>query len=203
MSPIKPQTTPGSLGNWIHLCVDMQRIFSEPTPWHVPWMARVSPEVVELAGRFPARNIFTRFITPVSADAVPGMWKVYYDKWTDMTRERLPRGLLGLVPELTALVPPGRIFDKMTYSPWVDGRLHRLLQRDAVATLVITGGETGVCVLAAVLGAIDLGYRVIIARDAICSADDDTHDASLALLENRFSVQLTLKTTDEILRLLS
>lgn len=87
----------------------------------------------------------------------------------------------------------------MTYSPWVDGRLHRNLQNEAVDTLVVTGGETDVCVLAAVLGAIDLGYRVIVAKDAVCSADDDTHDASLELLANRFSVQATLNTTEEIL----
>jgi len=23
---------------WIHLCIDMQRMSAEDTPWHVPWM---------------------------------------------------------------------------------------------------------------------------------------------------------------------
>jgi hypothetical protein len=31
------------LGNWRHICVDMQRMFAEDTPWHVPWMKEVSP----------------------------------------------------------------------------------------------------------------------------------------------------------------
>ncbi|MFW8641993.1 cysteine hydrolase family protein [Rhizobium beringeri] len=83
------------------------------------------------------------------------------------------------VPSLKALVPPGRIFDKMTYSPWTTGELLRVLTGEGIETLAISGGETDVCVLAAALGAIDLGYRVILLKDAVCSGADDTHDASL------------------------
>jgi hypothetical protein len=52
---------------------------------------------------------------------------------------------------------------------------------------------------ATTLGAIDLGYRVILLNDAICSGADETHDASLELLGDRFSVQLELMTTNEFL----
>jgi nicotinamidase-related amidase len=55
-------------------------------------------------------------------------------------------------------------------------------------------------VLATVLGAIDLGYKVILLRDAVCSGADDTHDASLELLASRFSVQVEVLTTEEFLR---
>ncbi len=48
-------------------------------------------------------------------------------------------------------------------------------------SLVITGAETDVCVLAAVLDAVDLGYRVVLATDARCSSSDETHDALLTL----------------------
>lgn len=56
------------------------------------------------------------------------------------------------MPSLQALLPPARIFDKMTYSPWVDGRLNAHLRQEGVGTVVVTGGETDVCVLATVLG---------------------------------------------------
>ncbi|MGZ2504331.1 nicotinamidase-related amidase [Rhizobium beringeri] len=49
------------------------------------------------------------------------------------------------------------------------------------------------------MGAIDLGYRVIVLRDAVCSGADETHDASLEVLGDRFSVQLDLLTTEEFL----
>ncbi|MBY5323309.1 cysteine hydrolase family protein [Rhizobium johnstonii] len=189
----------GEVGEWRHLCVDMQRMFAEDTPWHVPWMARISPQIEELAGRHPAQTIFTRFLPPEHADDMPGKWRDYYQKWWMMTGEHLPRGFIDLASSLVSLVPPARHFDKRTYSPWIDGRLHPILQSERVDTLVITGGETDVCVLATTLGAIDLGYRVIVLRDAVCSGADDTHDASLELLHDRFSVQLELMKTEEFL----
>jgi nicotinamidase-related amidase len=185
--------------NWVHLCIDMQRIFAEDTPWHVPWMACVSDEIVELAERFPERTIFTRFITPERARDMPGMWKSYYEKWEEMTRGVLETPLLDVVPDLAHLVPPARIFDKMTYSPWTSGELHSALAKDGVDTVVITGGETDVCVLAAVIGGVELGYKVILLKDAVCSGADNTHDAALELLGGRFSAQVEIvKTADFI-----
>ena len=60
----------------VHLCIDMQRIFAPGGLWAAPWMERVLPVVVELAGRFPERTIFTRFIPPQRPDDMPGMWQV-------------------------------------------------------------------------------------------------------------------------------
>ncbi|MBY2926406.1 cysteine hydrolase [Rhizobium leguminosarum] len=186
--------------HWIHLCIDMQRMFAENTPWHVPWMKEVSPRIQEISQRYPQRTVFTRFVPPKRAEDMHGMWRSYYEKWDTMTLERLGPDMVDLVPSLKALVPPARIFDKMTYSPWTTGELHRVLAGEGVQTLAISGGETDVCVLAAALGAIDLGYRVILLKDAVCSGADDTHDASLELLGDRFSVQLEISSTEDVLR---
>lgn len=184
---------------WAHLCIDMQRMFDEETAWNVPWMAKVSGQIEELAARMPKRTIFTRLIPPRSASQMPGAWKSYYEKWDQMTLNRLPRELVDLLPALARFVPPARVFDKRTYSPWVDGRLHHLLVQDGVDTLIVTGGETDVCVLATVVGAIDLGYRVLIPHDAVCSGADSTHDSTLELLGARFSVQVEMTSTQELL----
>ena len=184
---------------WVHLCIDMQRMFAADTPWHVPWMRDVSPQVQEVARRHPQRTVFTRFVPPKRAQDMPGMWRSYYEKWDNMTLDRLGRDMVDLVPSLRALVPPARIFDKTTYSPWTTGELHRVLAGEGIETLAISGGETDVCVLAAALGAIDLGYRVILLKDAVCSGADETHDASLELLGDRFSVQLEISSTEEFL----
>ncbi|GAA3065499.1 cysteine hydrolase [Rhizobium viscosum] len=188
-----------AIGEWRHLCVDMQRMFAEDTPWRVPWMERVCPQVEEMAGRYPSRTIFTRFVPPGHAEEMPGKWQDYYKKWWMMTGKHLPTEFIDLAAPLASLVPPARTFDKRTYSPWVDGRLHDGLQSERVTCLVITGGETDVCVLATTIGAIDLGYQVIVLKDAVCSSADETHDASLELLGDRFSVQLELLTTEEFL----
>ena len=55
-------------------------------------------------------------------------------------------------------------------------------------------------VLGTVLGAVDVGYRVIIVRDAICSSSSDQgHDALMEVYHSRFSEQIETANADEIL----
>ncbi|MBB4144469.1 cysteine hydrolase family protein [Rhizobium rhizoryzae] len=185
--------------NWIHLCIDMQRMFAEDTPWHVPWMKEVLSQVEEVARWRPDRTVFTRFVPPKRASDMLGMWHDYYRKWDMMTLDRLGPSMVDLVPSLKVLVPPARIFDKMTYSPWTTGELDRVLRAEGIDAVAISGGETDVCVLAAAMGAIDLGYHVILLKDGVCSGADQTHDASLELLGDRFSVQLEILSTEAFL----
>ena len=187
-------------GNWIHLCIDMQRMFAEETPWHVPWMTKASPAIAEIVERFPERTVFTRFVPPTNPREMGGAWRDYYRKWESMTLGLMGQELVDIVPQLRRFAPPARIFDKMTYSPWLGNRLNSILRNESVETLVITGGETDVCVLATVLGAVDLGYHVKVVKDALCSGDDDTRDASLELLGGRFSVQVEIIGAEEFLR---
>jgi len=191
----------GSLvkGKWLHLCVDMQRMFEERTDWHVPWMEAISGRVLMLVEMEPARTVFTCFIPPPSIDQAAGAWREYYARWPDMTLEALQRESLDIVPQLACHVPPARVFRKRVYSPWTTGELHRVLCNEQVETLIVSGAETDVCVLATVLGAIDLGYRVVVVADAVCSGDDRTHDAALNIFANRFSAQLRICTLEELL----
>ena len=177
----------------------MQRLFSEDGPWPTPWMARVLPQAVKLAERYPDRTIFTRFVTPVRPEDMPGMWRSYYERWPEATRERLDPRLLELMHPLAVLVPPAIVIDKPVYSAFSGHRLQELLSRRRADTLILSGTETDVCVLATALGAIDYGYRVIIARDAVCSSSDSGHDSLLKLFEQRFSHQLRTADTEEIL----
>lgn len=183
----------------IHLCVDMQRLFAEPTEWQTPWMDRILPEVLRLVEADPARTLFTRFIPARNADAAPGTWRRYYQRWPAMTREALPPGLLDLLDPLPGFVPPARLFDKPAYSPWLHGNLHGLLQRLGADTCIVSGGETEICVLATLLGGIDRGYRVVLAEDALCSSADQTHDAMMSIYHSRFGMQLELAGVDEII----
>jgi nicotinamidase-related amidase len=177
----------------------MQRMFAEDTAWHTPWMPRVIPRVRRLAEARPDRTVFTRFIPASHPGEGRGTWKHYYERWPSMTLEHLHPGLIDLVPELASLVPPGQVVDKRVYSPWMDTALHASLQERGADTIVITGSETDVCVLATVLGAVDRGYRVVVASDAICSSADETHDASLQLYQGRYGQQVEIATIDEIL----
>jgi nicotinamidase-related amidase len=184
----------------VHLCIDMQRIFSSDGPWATPWMERVLPVVAEIAGRFPERTVFTRFITPPRPTDMPGMWRRYYERWRETTRERLDPGLLELMPPLARLVPPATIIEKTRYSGFAEPGLLTHLRNRGADGLIVTGSETDVCVLATVLGAVDLGYRVIVVRDAICSSSDEGHDALLRVYHGRYTEQIETASAEEVLR---
>ena len=190
----------GSLGaEAVHLCIDMQTLFAERTDWHVPWIERVLPKMEQLSAAHPDRNVFTRFVTPQKAEDAKGSWRRYYDRWANLTGEVIEPRLIELVPSLKRMVPPGMVVDKQHYSPFVEPVLHEHLQQRGIETLVISGSETDVCVLSTVLGAVDLGYRVIIASDALCSVSDESHDALLTLYRNRFGQQIEAADVDTII----
>lgn len=190
----------GPLGaHCVHLCVDMQRLFAEETDWHMPWMQRVCPVVERIAGHAPHRTIFTRFIPAAHPGEGQGTWRRYYRRWASMTLERIGADMVELMPELRRFAPPAEVVDKYVYSPWMNTSLHDRLCRRGTDTLIVTGGETDICVLATVLGAIDHGYRVIIAVDALCSSSDGAHDASMRVYLTRYGQQVETATADVIL----
>jgi nicotinamidase-related amidase len=162
-------------------------------------MERVLPTVATIAEFAPDRTIFTRFVTPLRPEDMPGTWRIYYERWRETTRERLDPGLLDLMPPLKRLVPPALVIDKPVYSAFAGSALHRVLRTRGTTTLVVTGSETDVCVLATVLGAIDHGYRVIVVTDGVCSSSDEGHDALLSLYAQRFSYQLETADSETIL----
>jgi nicotinamidase-related amidase len=178
----------------IHLCVDMQRMFAGATEWQMPWLPRVLPNIVAITEARPSHTIFTRFIPAKEPGAGYGMWKHYYERWRMMTVEKLGTEMVDLVPELARFVPPAHVFDKYVYSPWTGSSLHLELHQAGIDTLVITGGETDVCVLSTVLGAIDWGFRVILVTDALCSSANETHDAMMDIYLNRFGQQVETVT---------
>src|SRR5712671_2355170 len=176
----------------VHLSIDMQNIFAPGGVWETPWMERVLPLIVEIAARHPARTVFTRFITPVHADDRPGRWRRYFQKWYRATRAELPASELDLVPALRRFAPPAEIIDKPAYSAFHESPLASFLSEMGIGTLVVTGAETDVCVLATVLDAVDLGFRVVLVEDALCSSSDAGHDALTTLYRTRYSEQIEL-----------
>ena len=184
----------------VHLCIDMQQLFSSGGPWATPWMERVLPVVPEIATRFPERTVFTRFITPRRPEDMPGMWQRYYQRWRDTTQEHIDSRLLKLVPPLERLVPPATVIDKTRYSAFVGSQLLAHLRDREADGLIVTGSETDVCVLATVLGAVDLNYRVIVVRDAICSSSDEGHEALLKVYHGRYSEQIETADAEDVLR---
>jgi nicotinamidase-related amidase len=183
----------------LHLCIDMQRLFAEDTAWRTPWMNRVLPKVVEICAAHPDRNWFTRFIPPASPDETEGVWREYWIKWRAMTLNQIGEEMVDLIEELRPFAARGRVFDKRLYSPWLDPELEAAIRGQGVDTLIITGAETDVCVLATVLGGVDRGLRIIVVTDALCSSSDESHDALIDLYGRRYSAQIETVDTATLL----
>jgi nicotinamidase-related amidase len=186
------------ISNAVHLSVDMQNLFAAGGMWATPWMERVLPAIVATAELNPPRTVFTRFVTPLRAEDRAGRWQRYFTKWDCATRSRLPSSQLEIVAPLFRLIPPATVIDKPAYSAFAESALTAFLRDKNVDTLIITGSETDVCVLATVLDAVDLGFRVIVVEDALCSSFDQGHDALMTLYRNRFSEQIELMTQAQV-----
>jgi nicotinamidase-related amidase len=194
----RPKAQIEPVTNAVHLCIDMQNIFAKGGVWETPWMERVLPAIVALTALNPERTIFTRFITPETPDQRPGRWQHYFQRWRRATRAELPSRQLDLVPELERFAPPAFIVDKPGYSAFTSPKLYRFLIERKVGTVILSGTETDVCVLATALAAVDLGFRVVIVEDALCSSLDAGHDALMTLYRNRFSEQIDLVELDDL-----
>ena len=183
----------------IHVCVDMQDLFALDTAWHTPSIPEILPNIERLVRHRPERTVFTRFTTPKSAGQATGHWQAYYRRWRSVTTAVMDPSMLDLVTELRPFAPPARIVDKPTYSAFGSRAFRDLLRGEGRATLICSGVETDVCVLATVMSAMDLGYRVIVVADACHSSVAASHEAAMELVYRRFEDQIEIGSTDEVI----
>lgn len=173
----------------------MQNLLGPQGPWAAKWAERVMPAVVSLVEHAPARTMFTRFIPPATLEEATGAWRDFYRKWEGLTLTRIDPHALELMDALRLFVPPARVIDKRRYSAFSTPEKEAALKTLRASAIIVSGAESDMCVLATVLAAVDLGYPVIVAGDAVCSSADPTHNAVQQLYHSRFSQQVqTLET---------
>lgn len=190
----------GPLGaNALHVAIDMQRLFAETTAWHTPALAAIIPVVTAISERFAEQTLFTRFITPRTPTEAHGAWRHYFQHWRSVALDTLDPALLALVEPLSRLAPPAAVIDKTAYSAFTAPAFAAALAERRVDTLIVSGVETDVCVLATVLDAIDAGYRVIVVADAVASFSAAGHRAVLEAVLPRFDQQVETVSATELL----
>jgi len=183
----------------VHVVIDMQRLFAEGTHWNVPTLPDVLPPIQKLIEHRPERVVFTRFITPPSLPAAPDGWQEFYRHWPQLTQDRLPPGILDLVAPLAKRATPAKLVDKEGFSSFSGRAFHAVLRNLEAKTLVLSGVETDVCVLATAVEAVDRGYRVVVAADAVTSFSAAAHRAVLDHVLPRFEYRIDIASTAEIL----
>ena len=183
----------------VHVAVDVQRMFLEPTRWHVAGLPGILPNIATLARARATRTLFTRFVPPLRASDAIGRWRRYYDHWGEFTGERLAADMIDVVPALATEAARAAIVDKPTYSAFeAEEFCGRLAALDAEA-VIFSGVETDVCVLATLLGAVDRGLRAIAVSDALASGSATAHEAVLRTLLPRLGQQVEIASTADVL----
>ena len=82
-----------------------------------------------------------------------------------------------VMPALQPLVDDP-VFVKTTSSPFASTDMERYLRDNHIETLVVTGAVAGYCVNTTVRAGSDLGFKMIVARDAVLGFDMPDDDLS-------------------------
>lgn len=183
----------------LHVAIDMQRLFAEATEWRVATLAGIIAPVLALARTHPRQTLFTRFMTPSRIEDAAGDWHRFYARWPSVIGDRMDAAMLDLIEPFPGLAPPAEVYDKTAYSAFLNSDFVAALSRRMTRTLVLTGVETDVCVLATALDAVDRGFHVVVASDAVTSASVSGHRAAFDAIYPRFDQQIEVATTAEII----
>ena len=183
----------------VHVAIDMQIFFAENSEWAAQATLDIEPEVATIAAHCPHRTIFTRFLTPHSADVAKGQWRPYYKRWKSVLAKNNDPAIFDLLPTLKPYAPPALVVDKYTYSAFETAGFAMALETLKADTLIFTGVESDVCVLGTALTAIDRGFRVILINDALASSSPRGHDAVMQHVFTRFDQQVEIIDTKNIL----
>jgi nicotinamidase-related amidase len=183
----------------LHVVVDMQRVFAEATDWRVPAIADVMPPILAMVRAHPRQTVFTRFMTPATVESATGDWQRFYARWRSVVRDRMDAAMFNLIEPLPSLVPPAEVCDKTAYSAFSSPDFIAALERRSAETLVLSGVETDVCVLATALDAVDRGLHVVLASDAVTTWSPAAQRAALEAIYPRFDQQIDIATTAAIL----
>ena len=186
------------LARAMHIVIDMQRLFAEHPDWAVKDIGRIRKEVTWLAEHKPGRTLWTRFIPAQNAAAAKGAWRKYYEQWPNATLDGGGADYVDLLLEHRTLAGKAGIFDKSTFSAFGNGKLVAALQAAGTDTLILSGVETDVCVWATALDAVDAGYFVVLARDALTSGTPEAHQALLDVIAPRFAPQVAVMNHAEL-----
>ena len=95
--------------------------------------------------------------------------------------EQYPRGLGATIPEIAEHLPMTTpILSKTSFSVFGEPAFRTALESKYRKTVIIAGIETHVCVLQSAFDALNAGYQVILAEDAVTSRKAGDRDAALA-----------------------
>jgi nicotinamidase-related amidase len=181
------------------LVVDMQRAFLDPgEAMEVAPAREIVPRVQDLLGLFRGRGLPVVFTEFVYSEAVPLLVGQLHPEHR-RAAPGAPRGFgrpssSCLEGEdncrtVTALAPrPGElVIRKHWYDAFQGTPLEGALRARGVASLVVTGTMTDICVLASVVGAFNREFRTVVVEDAVATLWPEIQRAALDIFRRAFA----------------
>ena len=112
--------------------------------------------------------------------------------------DRLDRGQPGteLIPELSAEPGDLVVARSLGLTPFASTELDQVLRNCGIRTVVAVGNSINIGILGLVLVAVDLGYHVVVPRDAVVGIPVEYGNS---VLDNTISLLATITTTDELI----
>lgn len=101
-----------------------------------------------------------------------------------------------LVPELGPEASDVVVSRIHGMTPFTSTSLDQILRNMGVRTVVVAGVSVNLGILGTVISAIDLGYRVVLVRDAVCGVPTEYADA---VIDNTLSLLATVVQVDDVL----
>jgi nicotinamidase-related amidase len=98
------------------------------------------------------------------------------------------KGLGPVVPEVLAAAQGADVLDKVSFGCFGDPAFLQRLQDEARGQLLLSGIESHICVAQTALGALDRGYTVHVASDAVGSRTEANRQVGLHRMEHAGAV---------------
>lgn len=170
--------------NDLLLVIDMQNVYMPGEPWQCPSMPKAVENIRELMeAEIIEQTAFTRFAAPESPR---GTWRQYNEEYAEINSDRY---LNEIVKELQPHAARYPVYDKHVYSSF---KIPELVQLASRAEHVLLGGVVAeCCILATLMEAIDLGYKVIYLADCI-SGQTEQNEKRICKIAESFSPMHTL-----------
>jgi nicotinamidase-related amidase len=173
------------------LVIDIMKAFSDPS---LPLGANLDRQIVETnrildvahERKAPVFFSLVQYDEPDCADA--GIWG---QKMTGLYGLTAGSPIVALDERLHRL-PSDAVFVKKYASCFFGTDLASRLQARRIDTLVIAGCTTSGCVRASAVDAIQLGFRPIVAREAVGDRSQPAHDQSLFDIQAKYGDVLSV-----------
>lgn len=116
---------------------------------------------------------------------------------TKLNQGRLAIGSPGaaVMPEIRPQPSDVEVARLHGMTPFTSTSLDQILRNMGITTIVATGNSVNIGVLGLVLNGVDLGYQVVVPRDAVAGVPKEYADA---VLENTIGLLATVCTTEDL-----